>query len=84
MLFNKLFPKSYTQQEYPPVSRMSIKCRDCGKQGIATHYKSMGIYEIPAGWIQVPVRLKHLYLCEACKDKRKAFGQRLLNNSEAT
>lgn len=79
-LFDKLFPKVHT--EYPSVDRIEIKCHDCGQQGIITTYKSMDIYDMPMGWIQVPVRLKHLYLCQDCKDKRRQFGQQLLNNSE--
>lgn len=58
--------------------RIEIKCHDCNEPSIATVKKSVGGYYLPTDWIHVQIKLKDLYLCPDCKEKRKQFGHKLI------
>lgn len=70
-----IFKRSPAQRIKQPTEksrRVVITCHDCGKAGIIDLYRD-GDHALPPGWAMAWVRLKPLYTCPACGEKRRRW-----------
>ena len=88
----KSFIKWLFEPNEPQSERKKlIWCSDCGameyicfpeENALDTFWERLNNYQLPIGWRKIEFGLQLHFLCPDCLEKRKKFGQQLLEGKK--